>query len=168
MAKRKPLPPLKRRTREHVIADLSVNHVERQALLCGFSVQRIGPDYGYDLLVFTFDANGEPENGDIRLQLKATERLQLQRRRATYPFAVEMVDLRHWKGEVSPVILVLYEAETDQAYWLHVQDYLKEQVTYKVDWAQRTLTVQVPRDNLLDEAGFAQLADVKKEIYKAE
>jgi hypothetical protein len=28
--------PRKRRTREHVIADLSVNHVERFALLCGF------------------------------------------------------------------------------------------------------------------------------------
>jgi hypothetical protein len=28
--------PRKRRTREHVIADLAVNHVERHALLCGF------------------------------------------------------------------------------------------------------------------------------------
>ncbi len=25
----------KTRTREHVLADLSINHVERQALLCG-------------------------------------------------------------------------------------------------------------------------------------
>jgi hypothetical protein len=30
-------PPIgKRRTRAHVLADLSANHVERQALLCGF------------------------------------------------------------------------------------------------------------------------------------
>jgi hypothetical protein len=42
--------PRKRRTREHVIADLSVNHVERQALLCGFSVERIRVDYGIDLI----------------------------------------------------------------------------------------------------------------------
>lgn len=28
----------KRRTREHVIADLSVNHVERLVLLCGWTV----------------------------------------------------------------------------------------------------------------------------------
>jgi hypothetical protein len=34
----------KRRTREHVIADLSINHTERQALLAGFAVQRIVRD----------------------------------------------------------------------------------------------------------------------------
>ena len=31
----------KRRTREHVLADLSANHVEKQALLCGFAVERL-------------------------------------------------------------------------------------------------------------------------------
>jgi hypothetical protein len=30
----------KRRTREHVIADLSVNHVERLVLRCGWTVER--------------------------------------------------------------------------------------------------------------------------------
>ena len=38
--------PRKRRTREHVIADLAVNHVERQALLCGFTIERVVHDYG--------------------------------------------------------------------------------------------------------------------------
>jgi hypothetical protein len=44
----------KYRPRTHVIADLSVNHVERFALLCGYSVQRIQPDYGVDLIVYTY------------------------------------------------------------------------------------------------------------------
>jgi hypothetical protein len=34
--------PKKRRTRAHVIADLSINHVERQALLAGVSSMLIG------------------------------------------------------------------------------------------------------------------------------
>ncbi len=63
----------KRRTREHVIADLSVNHVERQALLAGFAVQRIVRDYGIDLFIATYAASGEVENGEIRIQLKATD-----------------------------------------------------------------------------------------------
>src|SRR5436309_2496106 len=46
--------PRKRRTREHIIADLSVNHVERQALLCGHVVERRVFDYGIDLEMFTF------------------------------------------------------------------------------------------------------------------
>jgi|GEM_PF-2778555 len=32
----------KRRTREHVIADLSVNYFERPALLCGYTVDERG------------------------------------------------------------------------------------------------------------------------------
>jgi hypothetical protein len=36
----------KRRTREHVIADLSVNHVERMVLRCGWTVERVRRDYG--------------------------------------------------------------------------------------------------------------------------
>jgi hypothetical protein len=40
------------RTREHIIADLAINHVERQVLLCGYSVERIEHDYGIDLVTF--------------------------------------------------------------------------------------------------------------------
>ena len=39
-----------------MIADLSANHVEKQALLCGFSVERVRHDYGIDLILFTYDA----------------------------------------------------------------------------------------------------------------
>ena len=53
----------KRRTKEHIIADLSVNHVEYFALKCGFSVERIQADYGYDLQIYCYDDNGEFENG---------------------------------------------------------------------------------------------------------
>lgn len=38
----------KQRTRQHVIADLSVNFVERLALKCGYTMQRAAADYGYD------------------------------------------------------------------------------------------------------------------------
>src|SRR5262249_11030256 len=71
-----PRAPRKRRTREHVIADLGVNFVERQALLCGYTVEKIVHDYGYDLLLFTFDAKGYVENGFVFLQVKATDSLQ--------------------------------------------------------------------------------------------
>jgi hypothetical protein len=51
----------KLRTRAHVLADLSVNYVERQVLFCGCAVQRIYSDYGYDLMMSTFKPNGEIE-----------------------------------------------------------------------------------------------------------
>ena len=41
----------KRRTREHVIADQSVNYVERFIIDAGHTAQRMEKDYGYDLLL---------------------------------------------------------------------------------------------------------------------
>ena len=53
--------PRKMRTRGHVLADLSINHVERQVLRCGFSADRVQYDYGYDLTMATYSDSGEFE-----------------------------------------------------------------------------------------------------------
>ena len=66
----------KRRTREHVIADLSVNHVERQVMRCGWTAERMRHDYGVDLFVETYNSKGEVQNGRIVFQLKATDSLK--------------------------------------------------------------------------------------------
>ena len=95
----------KRRTREHIIADLSVNFVERQALLCGHSVERWLHDYGIDLLLRTFSANGQVESGAIYFQAKATD--HLKRVADTYvAVTIKRADLRAWLTEPFPVILV--------------------------------------------------------------
>ena len=65
--------PGKTRTRGHVLADLSINQVERQVLLCGFSVDRVQHDYGYDLTMATNSARGEFEPGAVYIQVKATD-----------------------------------------------------------------------------------------------
>lgn len=75
MAKLRSGPPGKTRTRQHVIADLSVNHVERQVLLAGHAIQRVQSDYGYDLLMFTYNEQGEVEPGMVFFQAKATDYL---------------------------------------------------------------------------------------------
>ena len=67
----------KRRTRAHIISDLSINHVEKRVLQCGWIVQRFMPDYGMDLMMTTFNHRGEIENGDVRLQVKATDSIKL-------------------------------------------------------------------------------------------
>jgi len=55
--------PRKQRTRQHVIADLSVHHVEGFILEEGHTAQRLSSDYGYDLILWTFDERGYPEPG---------------------------------------------------------------------------------------------------------
>lgn len=116
----------KLRTREHILADVSINYVERQIFLRGFAVNRMATDYGIDLLMLTYNDRGEVENGHVLFQVKATDSLQVLKDGRTIPVRVEVADLKSWQEELMPVILVIYDAQRDRAYWLYMQQYLDE------------------------------------------
>src|SRR5712691_9696544 len=86
----------KRRTREHVLADLSANHVEKQALLCGFTAERVRFDYGIDMVVQTFNRRGEVESSRILFQLKATDRITTLLGGTAVSCRIGRADLIHW------------------------------------------------------------------------
>src|SRR5579884_2741999 len=99
--------PRKRRTRQHVIADQSVNYVERFIIDEGHTAQRQGHDYGYDLELITYDEHGYPEPGGAYLQLKAAETLSWSGTDCVYDLDVR--DYNLWPQEIQPVFLVLFE-----------------------------------------------------------
>ncbi len=153
----------KRRTREHVIADLSVNHVERLVLRCGWTVERSRYDYGIDLDMHTYNSRGEVENGSVLFQLKATAVLKRSADGTVIPVRLEWRDLLFWANEGEPVILIIYDAKEDKPYWLYVQDYFR-----RVEWTVRagtatTVTVHIPADNILDEAAIRRFARFRNE-----
>jgi hypothetical protein len=121
------MPLGKQRTREHVIADLGINHLERYILLCGHTAQRIQHDYGYNLFMTTYNSRGEIEQGWTYFQVKATSRLLLLKDRRTITWTLSRRDLKLWLGENYPVILVIDQAPRDRAYWLDVQAYFSGQ-----------------------------------------
>ncbi|MBI1915007.1 MAG: DUF4365 domain-containing protein [Planctomycetes bacterium] len=157
-------PKKKRRTREHVIADLSVNHVERHALLCGGSVERIEHDYGIDLLIATYDREGERENGEIRLQVKATDHPRLVSGGKSIAVRVDSKDFRHWLLEPMPVILVIYDAKADVAHWLYVQAYFESLRQIDLDKEKGRLTIHIPRENVINPASFGKFAEFRDTI----
>src|SRR6266545_1866338 len=114
----------KRRTREHIIADLSVHHVEGLALKCGYTVQRIVADYGYDLRLDTFNEAGEVDSDPVRLQLKASDSLRQYELAGeeVFSFPVSAKDYRLWSQGQLPVFLILYDAQLGEAYWLDVKE----------------------------------------------
>lgn len=59
-------PQRKRRTREHILEDLSENHLERNVLLKGHVLRRPERDYGVDVSMFHFADDGTIENGEVR------------------------------------------------------------------------------------------------------
>jgi hypothetical protein len=139
--------PLKRRTRAHVIADLSVNHVERVILQCGYTVVRNTSDYGIDLYVQTFTEEGEVEAGDLKIQVKATDQLPLLADGRTISFGASTADLVVWKNEPTPVILVLYDGEADRSYWLDVREFAWNRTPDPADWRTKTVHIRIPIAN---------------------
>ena len=150
------------RTREHVIADLSVNYVERMVLRCGYTVERFRYDYGQDLVLYTYDANGEYENGDVRLQVKATDHPKRTSAGRGISLPIESAHLRHWLHEPMPVFLIVYDGLRDEAYWLYVQRHFAGRM--RTALTGETVSVQIPIENTLNEQAVRQFAAFRDNI----
>lgn len=153
-------PVRKRRTRQHIIADLSFNFVERLILRCGWVARRAYPDYGVDVQMETYNFNGEVENGWVLFQLKATDHLAV--RRGSIRVRLEWRDLLYWLNEPLPGILVYYDAQADRAWWLHLQQALRTVRLRISEPPAESVSFYIPEENVLNEAaimGFAKLRD---------
>jgi hypothetical protein len=153
--------PRKKRTREHVIADQSVNHLERFIIEEGHAAQRLGSDYGYDLMLFTFDEQGYLEPDSLYFQLKAAEALQAVGN--DYVFDVDIRDYNLWTLDKVPVVLVLFDASRRRAYWLAFQRYFREDAGRRPKQGARTVRVRVPKRQIVNRRAIAKMRDLKRE-----
>lgn len=163
MARKRQPHERKLRTREHVLADLGVNHVERQILLRGFAVNRINADYGIDLLMLTYSDQGEVENGHVLYQIKATDALQIVESGAAISCRIEVADLKSWQEEWAPVILVIYDGKKNRAYWLYVQEYIDAKNVRGEDLLldQDRVTVRIPSNNRLNRRAIEKFREYR-------
>ena len=154
----------KRRTREHVIGDLGIHHVQGFILRSGFTAERVYHDYGIDLVMTTYDTNGEAENGEVLMQVKATESLPLMKKSPALTWPVARADLARWLGEPMPVILLVYGVVQDRAYWLYIQRYFAGGRVFRLARGAATLNVRIPTANLLNETAVRQFADFRDKV----
>ena len=147
------------RTRKHIIASLSANFVERFVLKSGHVVEKFENDYGYDLQVYTFNSNGEYENGVIYVQLKATDKLKLSGENPVYDFDIDL-----YINEPMPVVLILYDAKYEEAYWNILQDVVEVDEFY--DLEHSTMRVKFPTKHKVDIDSVDFWQDKKNKILK--
>ena len=168
MAKQRPShrPRRKRRTREHIIADMSANHVERHILSCGFSAEIIRHDYGIDMTVSFYDHRGQPQNGTVYLQLKATDNLRLRDNGNITTYKVDCRDLDYWLREPSPVILVVYDTINDRAYWLYVQAHFESEIARLPSKGQKVFTVMIPTKNVVNQAAIRRFQGYNQDVIE--
>ena len=156
----------KRRTRGHVIADLSANHVERHALLCGYSVERVIHDYGVDLVLYTYTEQGEIEAETVKIQLKATDNLITLKDGLTIAFSVTRADLEFWLGEWLPVILIVFDAQAEIAYWVYIQAYFQTTYSFNLALIGESTTIHLSKSDLVDASAMRLFARFKADVLR--
>jgi Domain of unknown function (DUF4365) len=156
----KTLDPRKQRTRQHVIADQSVHYVEGFVIDEGHTAQRLGSDYGYDLVVTTYDELGYIEPGQLLLQIKAGE--SLAGVGTAYVFDLDIRDYNLWMREKMPVILVLFDATRKRAFWLAIQDYFRAGEARRPRKGAKTVRVHVPMRRAVNRRAIATMRALKQ------
>ncbi len=156
--------PRKQRTRQHVIADLSINHVERIILEAGHTAQRVTPDYGYDLILFTYDELGFAEPGFVYMQVKASETLETVG--VDYVLDLDIRDYNLWRSEEVPVILILFAASRRRAYWLWVQNYFRKGAIRQPKKGAKSVRVCVPQRQPVTRKAVAFWRNLKQQTLQ--
>jgi hypothetical protein len=150
--------PRKQRTRQHVIADQSIHYLEGFIIDEGHTAKRLEQDYGFDLVVFTFDELGYVEPGCLLFQLKARE--ELVAKDAKYVFDLDVRDYNLWTLERTPVILILYDALRRQAFWLWIQQYFRDPNRLPKRGA-KTVRVRVPSKQRVNRRAIGKMRALK-------
>jgi hypothetical protein len=157
------LNPRKKRTRDHVIADLSINHLERLILEEGHTTQVWFHDYGYDLSMTTYDEKGEVEPGPVHFQVKASDSPAASSR--GFVFDVDVRDYNLWLSERMPVYLILHDAGKKRAYWLDVQRYFEDDDKRRPKAGAKSVRVHVPASQVLHRRAIAAMRQRKLQAY---
>lgn len=147
----------KLRTREHIIEDLGLNHIERQILLSGNVLKRNqGYDYGYDGTIDTFDSIGQTDNLSFFVQLKSTDSIQLSLPKLGYIVDLSKRDLELWLNSKYPVLLILYDAQQEIAYFVELQTYFNENRLLLKN-VRKFVRVFLPQKSVFDKAAIQKL-----------
>lgn len=154
------------RTREHVIAAMSLHHVGYIVAKAGYVFDAPNPDYGLDGLITTFDETGAIEGDFISVQLKATDHIRfLSDGRISFP--LDLRDVAFWLDDFSPVILIVFDARAEMGYYLAVQEHFRAHPLTAAQMRQATLTVRMDPRAIVSESAVRLWRDLKTGDRKA-
>ncbi len=95
------------------------------------------------------------------MQVKATDHPRRRQQVSALTLRVQRRDLLSWSTELYPVILVLYDATADQAFWMHVQGELQGGKLFEMARRGATIALQVPLEQRLDNEAIHAFRQLK-------
>ncbi len=117
-------------------------------------------------MVTTFAENGVQENGNIYVQLKATDQLRLHEDGATIAHSISLKDVETWRREIMPVIFIVYDVKADEAYWLYLQDYFENSPLFRIPEQQSTMTIYLSKGNVINRQTIARFRKFKEDVQQ--
>ncbi len=150
----------KQRTRQHIIEDLGFNYIERQILLSGCTIQRYVEDEGYDGEIHTFNEDGFYEKGYTLFQLKSTDKPNYSKTHKAFVFDLSKSDLEFWLYEKIPVLVILYDAMIDKAYFVELQDYFKKNRS-ELQKVRKFVRIYIPSTDIFNKKAVQLVKQLK-------
>jgi hypothetical protein len=117
-----------KRPRSHELEDLSRNRLHNIFVSNGCVVEDLHKDYGEDLLVRIFE-QGKATPFAFFVQAKATDHIDqyMHKNRRKLSFPIDLEHINHWNQFWEPVILTVWDANSDITYWESVQTFFEKQ-----------------------------------------
>ena len=139
------------RTRGHLIEDESRDYLRTLFHQVGWVVEDLYHDYGEDLLVRVFD-EGETTPLLFFVQVKATDRLSRYLREVDrLEVPLSRAHVLAWNRLLEPVLIVVWDSQTDIAYWQSIQAFLDTPLgLQRLSKAGGSIHVRIPTANILD------------------
>jgi len=152
-----------------MLEDISRNKLHEAFGSVGWTVEDLRKDYGEDLFVRIF-ADGVATPLSFFVQAKGTDNLSrhIDSHTGAVEFSVKRRHVEHWKQFWEPVILSLWDSESNSTSWNCVQTYLSTKEGEAALASSRD-TVKIPLDKPLDSVGLVRIhAIVKSRFEQAE
>jgi hypothetical protein len=116
--------------------------------------------------MFTYDSTGEIEPGQVFIQLKASDNVNVLGDGLTITLPVKRSDLALWLDEPMPYMLVLYDARADVAYWLYVQAYFARLGDFSLPAAGDIVVVHLQKSNVVNDEAIRRFGQYKNAILR--
>jgi hypothetical protein len=65
-----------------------------------------------------------------------------------------------------PVILMVYDARKDRAYWLYVQSHFRRRKGFNLFAAGKSVTVRIPTENVVNAAAMRTFARFRDRVLE--
>jgi hypothetical protein len=154
------------RPRAHILEDLAKGYLHSTFASQGWTVEDLGKDYGEDFLVRIFE-KGLATPWTFFVQSKATDDIARFKAKNGHHLALKVTSghAKHWAEFSEPVVLTVYDAKTQETYWEIVQTHFEEADTPPKRKSLKSVTINVPLDNTLNNEGLRRLRNRTKHRF---